>query len=128
MSSGGGHNLMVGTHDRAVRPVLPCQPLDHLIGPLAPFRVNYLNSRTMLSLFNRLAMLPSVKHHCHGMAFPLSICREIPEKCFPGHLRLQTSASSDTGEKIVPIDDHVHRHEKPYPRLRRTVNERSSRT
>jgi hypothetical protein len=102
--------------------------LDDLIGPLALFRVNHLDSRTMLSPFDRLAMLPSVKHHRHGMAFPLSIRREIPEERFPGHLRLQTSASSDTGEKIVPIDDQVHRHEKPYRRLRRTVNERSPRS
>jgi hypothetical protein len=80
MGSGNIHDFMVGTHDGTISPVLPRQPLDHLICTLAPPGVNYLHTGSMLPLFGWSAMLPTIEYNGDGVPFSMPIGGQIMQQ------------------------------------------------
>lgn len=75
MGFGRIDDFMVGADNGAVGPILPRQPLDHLIGTLPSLGVNHLYTSSMLPLFSRSALLPPIEHDRDRVMFAMSIRR-----------------------------------------------------
>ena len=121
MGSGDIHDFMVGTHDGTISPVLPCQPLDHLIRTLAPLGVDYLHTGSMLPLLGRSAMLPAIEHNSDGVVFSMPINGQIMQQHFTSGFRASQGYAA-TSENVIPIDDQMRRHPRRYREVVRTVN------
>jgi hypothetical protein len=69
----GADHFMIGRHDRALRSILLRKPLDNLVRPLAPLRIDDLDSGAVLAALNRLSSLPTVEDDRQRMPFPVTI-------------------------------------------------------
>ena len=77
MRPGRGHDLMIGTHHGTIRAILAREPLNDLIGLLAPPRVDHLNSSAMFAMFDGKPLLPTIEYDSQRMAFAMPIDGQI---------------------------------------------------
>ena len=91
------------------------EPLDDLVSPLSPLRIDDLDSGAVLVALNGLTSLPTVEDDGQRMAFPVSIAGQEPQQRFPRHLGMRPhSGLSCKSQQIVAVDDHMHGRETPY--------------
>lgn len=67
---------MIGTDYGTVAAVLSRQPLDYLVGSLAPFGIDDLHTGAMLMPFGRLALLPAIEYHGNRVVLFVPIGRK----------------------------------------------------